>query len=190
MGVSQIAFLVLLAAVGLGRLVELSISRRNQARMRALGARPAPDFHFAWMVLWHGGWLLASALEVVLLRRPFLPALAVPMLVIFLFANGLRWWVIGTLGQHWNVQVMDSTALGVVTSGPYRWIRHPNYVAVLLEIVALPLIHACWVTAAAFAALTVMVIARRLKVEEPVLLANPAYRELMAHKKRFLPGVF
>src|SRR5256886_15815543 len=71
------------------------------------------------------------------------------MFAVFLAANAVRWWVIRTLGDHWNVQVMDSTRLGVVTSGPFRFVRHPNYAAVFAEMLALPLIHTAWITAVA-----------------------------------------
>lgn len=184
------AFLGLLAAVGLGRLIELRISRRNQKHLRERGARLVPDLHFFWMVLWHGGILMCAAAEVVLLAPPFLPALAMPMLAIFLFANFLRWWVIRALAGHWNVQVMDSASLGVVAHGPYRWIRHPNYLAVFLEVASLPLIHTAWRTALAAAAATVWIVSRRLRVEEAVLRESPAYRELMDAKPRFVPGLF
>jgi methyltransferase len=190
MDISRIAFLCLLAGVGAGRLIELRISQRNQRRMLERGAQLVPDMSFGWMVLWHGGILVSAAIEVVVLARPFLPELAVPMLLVFIFANFLRWWVIRALAEHWNVQVMNSAGLGVVTRGPYRWIRHPNYVAVFLEMVALPLIHTGWITVVAAAASTVAVLARRLSVEEAVLLESPVYREAMASKPRFVPGLF
>lgn len=190
MAISQIAFLGLLALVGAGRLVELGISKRNQRRLAGQGACWVPDFHFFWMVLWHGGALLCPALEVLALKRPLLPWLAAPMLALFLLANVLRWWVIRSLAVHWNVQVMDSTALGVVTTGPYRWIRHPNYLAVFVELVSLPLIHTAWLTALLAGLVTLLVVARRLAVEERVLLASPAYRAAMGAKPRFLPGLF
>ncbi len=69
------------------------------------------------------------------------------MFAIFLAANVVRWWVIRTLGNHWNVQVMDSTSLGVISSGPFRYVRHPNYAAVFAEMLSLPLIHTAWITA-------------------------------------------
>jgi methyltransferase len=142
------------------------------------------------MVALHTGVLVAAAVEVLALHRPFTPAVGVPALVVFGLANGLRWWVIATLGPHWNVQVVGSSAaLGVVTGGPYRWIRHPNYVAVFAELCALPLVHGAWLTAAVGAALHVVVLRRRLALEEAVLAADPAYARLMAGKPRFVPGL-
>jgi len=116
--------------------------------------------------------------------------LAIPMAVLFLFATALRWWVIRTMGAHWNVEVMASGPLGVVTSGPFRWVRHPNYLAVSIELVALPLIHTAWITALVAAAGNAAVLRHRLRLEEPVLDANPAYRNAMAGKPRFLPKLF
>jgi isoprenylcysteine carboxyl methyltransferase (ICMT) family protein YpbQ len=100
------------------------------------------------MVALHAAVLAGAAVEVVLLQRPFLPVLAAVAGALFLGANALRWWVIATLGGQWNVEVMEARAAGVVTGGPYRWVRHPNYVAVFVEMFALPLIHTAWLTAA------------------------------------------
>ncbi len=190
MDVSVFAFLTLLAAVALLRLVELRISRRHQRALAARGARKVNDPKFRWMVLVHAGVLLGSAAEVILLRRPLIPALAATMFVLFLAANAVRWWVIGTLGEHWNVQVVDSTQLGIVTAGPFRFVRHPNYAAVFIEMLALPLIHTAWITALAGAAAHALVLAQRLATEERVLLGNPEYQAAMADKPRFLPGLF
>ena len=112
------------------------------------------------------------------------------MFTIFLAANTVRWWVIRTLGDHWNVQVMDSTRLGVITSGPFRFVRHPNYAAVFAEMLALPLIHTAWITALAGSLAHMAVLAQRLSTEEAVLFANPDYRAAMTGKPRFLPGLF
>jgi methyltransferase len=190
MGLSIIAFLVLLLAVAALRILELRISRRHQQEMIARGAARVDEPRFRWMVLLHTAVLLGAAVEVVFLKRPFLPILAITMFVIFLVANFVRWWVIRTLGGHWNVQVMDSTSLGVITSGPFRYVRHPNYAAVFSEMVALPLIHTAWITALAGAVAHIVVLSQRLSTEERVLLANPEYRAAMGNKPRFIPGVF
>jgi methyltransferase len=142
------------------------------------------------MVLLHTAVLIGSAVEVVLLHRPFLPVLGTIMLSIFLAANVVRWWVIRTLGEHWNVQIVDSTRLGVVTSGPFRFVRHPNYAAVFAEMIALPLIHTAWLTAMVGTVAHAIVLKMRLSTEERVLFANPDYRAAMSGKPRFLPGLF
>jgi methyltransferase len=190
MDLSVKAFLGLLAFVGVTRVVEMAISRRNQRALAARGARKIPERVFPWMVLGHAAVLAGAGLEVVTLRRPFIPPLAAAMGALFVLATALRWWVVRTLGTHWNVQVMDSGRFGVVTTGPYGFVRHPNYVAVFVELVALPLIHTAWLTALASAATQVLILARRISVEEGVLLSHAEYRATMGRKARFVPGLF
>jgi methyltransferase len=86
--------------------------------------------------------------------------------------------------------VVDSGSLGVITDGPFRWIRHPNYLGVFVELIALPLVHTAWITAAVATAANVFVLRNRLRVEERLLEAVPAYRATMAGKPRFLPRIF
>ena len=181
------AFLML---VGVGRLIELRISRRNQQRLLERGAERVADPNFRWMVALHAGILVFAVLEVWLLHRPFIPALAASMAVVFVLANAMRWWVIATLAGHWNVEVVSSTRLGVISSGPYRWVRHPNYAAVFVEMIALPMIYTAWLTALAGAIGHLFVLRARLRVEDGALMADPDYRAAMGGKPRFLPDFF
>jgi methyltransferase len=187
MDLTTTLFIVLLAGVGIGRLGEMRLSRQHQRVLESRGAERVREPRFGWMVALHTGVLVAAALEVLLLHRPFILPLAVIALSLVVAASLLRWWVIATLGTHWNVQVMASTGLGVVTSGPFRWVRHPNYVAVFVELLALPLVHTAWVTALVGSILHVLVLRRRIALEESVLLADAAYRATMAGKPRFIP---
>ena len=184
------AYIVLLLLVALLRLLELRISRRNQRRLAAMEVDKIPEPHFCWMILFHVGILISAGVEVVFLHRPFLPVLAAAMGIVFLLANCLRWWVIHVLAEHWNVQVMASAGLGVVVAGPFRWVRHPNYAAVFVELIALPLIHTAWITALLGAGIHCWILSRRLKVEESVLMSNRAYRTAMGSKPRFFPRLF
>jgi len=184
------AYLVLLAVVAAGRLIELQISRRNQRALHARGVEKIPEPHFRWMVVVHTAVLAGAALEVTLLHRPLLPALAISMVTLFVLANLLRWWVIRTLAVHWNVEVMASPRVGVVTSGPYRWVRHPNYVAVVVEMFALPMMHTAWITALLGSSANLEILRRRIRVEDGVLMTDPAYRCGMGAKPRFLPKLF
>ena len=185
-----LAYISLLVLVGIGRLAELGISRRNQRQLQKQGVRKIPEPHFRWMVLTHGGALVCAGAEVLFLHRPLIPALALAMALLFVLANLLRWWVIRTLAGHWNVEVMESSRVGVVSSGPYRWVRHPNYVAVVIEIFSLPMIHAAWITAIVGTLGDLEILRRRLKVEDGFLMSNPAYRISMGEKPRFLPRLF
>jgi methyltransferase len=190
MGLSVYLYLALLAAVGVLRLVELGISRKHQERMLTRGAVPVREPHFTWMVVAHTGVLVGAALEVVLLHRPFLPLFGATMFALFCASNLMRFWVVRALGDLWSVQVMDSTRIGVVTTGPFRFVRHPNYTGVILEMISLPLIHTAWITALLTCAGYSLALASRIRTEERVLMANPEYRAAMGHKPRFLPGLF
>ena len=189
MGVSRIAYVALLAAVGAGRILELWISRRNQQRLVAKGAAPLSEPNYPWMVGVHTVVLISAGLEVLLLNRPFIPALAISMSILFILANALRWWVIRILGDHWNVHLVDSTRLGVVTTGPYRWVRHPNYLGVFVELVSLCLIHTAWMTSIFAGVGYGLVLRSRLILEDRALMADPTYRAAMGNKPKFLPKV-
>ncbi len=190
MELNVIAYLGLLLVVAALRIYELQISRRHQREMVAHGASKVEDPRFRWMVLLHTSVLIGCAVEVVFLHRPFYPIFAAFWFSIFLAANVVRWWVIRTLGEHWNVQVMNSTGMGVVTSGPFRYVRHPNYAAVFVEMLALPLIHCAWITAIAGTLAHALVLSQRLATEERVLFSNPQYSAAMSGKPRFVPGLF
>ncbi len=186
---TRVAFLALLALVGIQRLAELRVSRRNRRRLLARGARLAPDPSYRWMVALHAAVLGGAGAEVWFLRRPFLPALAVAMGILFLAANALRWWVIRTLGDRWNVEVLDARGMPPVTAGPYRFIRHPNYTAVFVEMVALPLLHTAWLTALLGGLAHLAVLRARVRAEDAVLLADPGYRSLLGATPRFFPRI-
>jgi methyltransferase len=151
------------------------------------GASPVPERHFGWMAALHAAVLIGSVVEVVWLRRPFISALAIPALACLIAATGTRWWVIQTLGRHWNVGIMDSARHDVVDTGPYRWVRHPNYAAVFVELLALPLVHTAWITAVLGTLAHLAVLRARIEAEDRMLLASPAYVATMGAKPRFLP---
>jgi methyltransferase len=190
MELSVKAYLGLLLVVALLRIYELQISKRHQREMVAHGASKVVDPVFRTMVLLHTCVLIGAALEVVYLHRPFYPVFAGVCFAIFLLANVVRWWVIRTLGEHWNVEVMNSTGMGVITTGPFRYVRHPNYAAVFVEMLALPLMHCAWITASVGTVAHVLVLSRRISTEERVLFSDSRYQQAMYGKPRFLPGLF
>jgi methyltransferase len=181
-------YLGLLSAVALGRVLELKLSRRNQLRLAEAGSSQAAEPGYIWMVLFHSAVLIGCAFEVVKLERPLIPALAIPALGVFFAANGMRWWVIATLGSRWNTQIMSPSKLGIVAAGPYRWIRHPNYTAVFLEMLALPLIHTAWIVASVGAVVHLVILSRRVALEEQVMMQDRAYQAAFASKPRFIPN--
>jgi methyltransferase len=175
--VSDVAYTILILLVGLERLAELVVSRRNERWSLARGGVESGQGHYPAMVALHTGLLAGALLEVWLLDRPILPWLGWPMLALVLAAQALRWWCIATLGPRWNTRVIVVPDLPLVTSGPYRWLRHPNYLAVVVEGFALPLVHTAWVTATAFTVLNVPLLATRLRAENAALGRGPALDE-------------
>jgi methyltransferase len=169
MTTSQLLFTALVAAVGLERLAEMVVSKRHAAWAFARGGVEAGRGHFPVMVALHTALLVGAVVEVVAVDRPFLPALGWPMLALVLLAQGLRWWCITTLGPQWNTRVIVVPGASLVVAGPYRLLRHPNYVAVVVEGLALPLVHTAWVTAVVFTVLNLVLLSVRIRVEEQAL---------------------
>ncbi|UOB15219.1 hypothetical protein MQE23_41875 [Streptomyces sp. HP-A2021] len=162
-------FTLLVLAVGLERVAELAVSRSNAAWSLARGGVESGRGHYPFMVVLHTG-LLVGALAEVWLRRPdVVPVLAWSMLALVALAQGLRWWCIATLGRQWNTRVIVVPGAARVTGGPYRWIPHPNYVAVAAEGLALPLVHSAWITTVVFTALNGLLLATRVRAEDAAL---------------------
>ena len=170
MSVSVALYVALVLATGAERVAELVVSARHARWSFARGGVESGRGHFPAMVALHTGLLLACVAEVVLADRPFLPWLGWPMLALVLASQGLRWWCIATLGERWNTRVIVVPGLPLVTGGPYRWLRHPNYVAVVVEGVALPLVHTAWLTAVVFTVLNAwLLLGFRVPAEERAL---------------------
>lgn len=166
---SQVWFTLLIAAVAVERLVELVISKRHARWAMSAGGVEHGRGHYPAMVAIHTALLIGALVEVWIADRPFLPVLGWSMLALVLASQALRWWCVRTLGRRWNTLVIVVPGLPLVDKGPYRWLRHPNYVAVVVEGVALPLVHTAWVTAVLFTVANAAVLAVRLRVENIAL---------------------
>ena len=182
-------FLVLLTLISVTRLIEMNVSRRHRRELLEQGAAPAADPGFLGMVLLHIAILGASLVEAVVFSRSAPLWLALLAAIAVVGASALRVWAIRSLGQHWNVRIVDSTSLGVVQRGPYQYIRHPNYLAVFLELAFLPLVQGAWLTAAIGTGLHLLVLHRRIHSEEKVLMKSDEYKLVMADKPRFIPDL-
>lgn len=160
-------YVLLIAAVALERLAELIVSKRNLAWARARGGREYGFGHYPFMVFLHSALLVGCLIEAA--NRPFIPALGWTMLAVVVLAQALRWWCIAALGPRWNTRIVVVPGLPLVARGPYRWLRHPNYVAVVLEGFALPLVHSAWITAIVFTVLNAGLLWVRIRAEESAL---------------------
>ena len=153
----------------LERLVELIVARRNAAWSFAHGGIEYGSGHYPWMVAMHAAFLVSCVAEPVLLQRSFIPEVAWTCIVIAVLSQLLRWWVIFTLGYQWNTRVIIVPELQRITSGPFRYLSHPNYIAVITEILVLPLIHGGWLTAIVFSLLNARLLSIRIRCENDAL---------------------
>jgi methyltransferase len=165
----MIWYVVLVAAVAAERLAELVVAQRNLAWSRARGGVEVGAGHYPVMVVLHTGLLIGCLAEVYFLNRPFLPWLGWPMLAVVVAAQVLRWWCIRTLGRQWNTRVVVIPGAERISGGPYRLLPHPNYVAVVAEGIALPLVHTAWVTALVFTVLNAALLTVRISTENNAL---------------------
>jgi len=166
----MLAYTVLIAAVAIERVAELVVSQRNLAWSRQRGGIEFGARHYPVMVVLHTALLAGCLIEAT--HRAFIPALGWPMLAVVIAAQTLRWWCIATLGPQWNTRVVVVPDAGRVSGGPYRFSRflpHPNYVAVVIEGIALPLVHSAWLTAVVFTMLNAALLGSRISVENKAL---------------------
>jgi len=186
---TRLLYTLLVLLVALGRLIELRIAGRNRHALLARGGVEVAPRHYRWMVLLHTAFLICCPLEVWLLGRPFVPALGIPMLLLVLLATGLRYWVISTLDGRWTTRIVVLPGASPVTGGPYRFLRHPNYLAVITEMLALPLVHTAWLTAILFSVLNGLILHVRIRAEEEALARMSDYGTVFADRSRLMPGI-
>lgn len=162
-------YYLLILAIGIERLVELIVSKRNARWAFAHGGEEFGRGHYPVMVAVHTALLLGCVGEVWALHRPFIAWLGWPMLALVALSQALRWWCVATLGHRWNTLVIVVPQAPLVHRGPYRWLHHPNYVAVVVEGAALPLVHTAWLTAASFTLVNALLLTVRIRVENAAL---------------------
>jgi len=180
---SRWIFTALVAGLALQRLAELRYSRHNETRLRLLGGREHAPGQLKAMKIMHTAWLLGMLGEVFGLRRTFRPALAALALPLFLLGQGLRYAAILTLGGRWSVRVITIPGASPVTKGVYRYMRHPNYLGVMLEVAAFPLLHSAYWTAGFFSLVNALILSARIRVEEQALQEDNGYWAFFDHQE-------
>ncbi|MCW2594776.1 MAG: hypothetical protein JWP39_664 [Jatrophihabitans sp.] len=171
---SEVLYTVLVGFVAVERLAELVVAKRNMAWSLERGGRESGFAHYPFMVVLHTGLLAGCLLEVWLGHRSFQAALGWPMLALVVGSQALRWWCICTLGRQWNTRIVVVPGMPRITDGPYRLLSHPNYVAVVVEGLALPLVHDAWLTAVVFSGLNAALLTVRIRAEDVALRAAHA----------------
>lgn len=176
----------LLALVSLERVAELVVSGRNARRALARGGVELGRGHYPAMVVFHALVLVACAVEPWLLPRPWPLAASLAFAALVVAAQGLRWWAVATLGPRWSTRIVVLPGAPPVVGGPYRFLRHPNYLAVVVELLALPLaLGAVW-TAALATVGNAALLAVRIPAEERALGA--AWATAFQGRARLVPG--
>lgn len=179
------AYLGALGLLGVERLYELFLSRRNAERVLARGGVEVGHAHFRVMAVVHTLFLFSCGVEVVLLERAFPGALGFGAIAAAIAAQALRYWAIRTLGESWNVRILVVPNAPPVTHGPYRFLRHPNYLAVIVEMIAVPIAHGAWITALLFSIANAALLVVRIRAEERAL--GEQWSSAFARRPRLLP---
>jgi methyltransferase len=185
--VSQALYTGLIGLLALQRCSELVLSRRNRAWALQRGALEFGRAQLLPLKLLHTAFLCGCVLEVWWGERPFLPALGWPCLLLAVACQGLRYWTIATLGRRWNVSVLVLPGVPLELGGPYRFLRHPNYLAVVVEGLVVPFVHCAWLTALLFTALNAPLLRARIRCEEAALREHADYTARLGRRARFWP---
>ncbi len=161
-------FWIIIAILGIQRLIELLIARRNERIVKSNGAREYDQKGYKLIVLMHIAFFISLISEYVSFGKT-LNHYWIPLVILFLLAQALRYWAITSLGYYWNTKILVTPNTSPISRGPYKYIRHPNYLAVIVEIAVIPLIFSCYLTSIIFTILNLIVLRRRIQIEEQAL---------------------
>jgi methyltransferase len=187
---TQTLFLMVIVAVIIQRIIELRINKQNLAIALARGGKKADDNLLSAVKVLQVSWLLGMIAEVWLLNRPFIAPLAIICFLIALIAQLLRYLSMQALDWRWTLPIVVVPYLPVVHTGIYRYLRHPNWLGVIGEIWAIPLIHGAYITSTLFSLVNAWIIGRRVRWEERALSQTSNYVSVFAHTPRFVPRFY
>lgn len=178
----KLAFVVILLLVITQRMVELIIAKRNEKWMIQQGGYEVGRAHYPMMIMLHSSFFIFLLLEVLLFNRA-LSNFFILLLVLFLLTQAGRLWCLSSLGKLWNTRIIINPNLNVIKKGPYRFLKHPNYVIVSLEFIILPLLFNAYFTAIIFTLLNVWMLSVRIPIEEKALRDATNYSTLFPENK-------
>ena len=182
-------FMVIVLAVIVQRLLEVRHSDRHKAEILKRGGQEHGDNLLGAVKVLQVSWWIAMIAEVWYFDRPFVPALAAVALTATIAGQVLRYLSMQALEWRWTLPIMTVPGMPVAESGLYRYLRHPNWLGVILEIAFLPLIHSAYVTAIAFSLANAWLMSKRIQTEEQALSENSNYTAAFANKPRFIPFI-
>jgi methyltransferase len=179
-------FYLLFMVIAIQRLIELLIAKRNEKWLKAKGAKEYGQKHYRLMVTIH---LLffASLLVENIGGRQQVSEYWVLLFALFLAAQAGRVWVIASLGRYWNTKIIVLPQADVIAKGPYKFIKHPNYLIVTIELIVIPLMFNAYWTLFIFALLNQFILSIRIPVEEKALTETTDYQEIHQGKKGYIP---
>ena len=180
-------FVLIVVAVIVQRLIEMRLSDRHRREILEQGGREHGDNLLGAVKVLQVSWWIAMIAEVYYFDRPLIPALAIIALAGTIAGQVLRYFSMQALQWRWTLSIMTVPDLPVVQTGVYRYLKHPNWLGVILEIAFLPLIHSAYLTAIAFSIGNAWLMSRRISNEEEALTTDSNYGVAFAHKPRFIP---
>jgi methyltransferase len=180
-------FYLFLIIIIVQRVSELFIARRNETYMKSMGGEEHGRDHYPLIVAVHLLFLLSFTIEVIVFNKEVSP-LWMMILPIILITQIIRYWAVFSLGPFWNTKIIIVPDLEVVAKGPYRFMRHPNYLVVAVEILFLPIFFQAYATAILFTVLNAAILTIRISAEEKALMQHTDYKKSFINKRRFIPG--
>lgn len=179
-------FLLFIGSIIVQRVFELVVAKRNERWLKARGGVEFGSRHYPIIVLIHSAFLMTMIFEVLYFNHE-ISRFWVVLLVGFLLTQGMRVWALRSLGPYWNTKIIVLPGARVVKKGPYRFIKHPNYVIVALEIILIPLMFNAYFTAILFTIFNLLILSIRIPTEEKALTALTNYDSALEGNRRFLP---
>ncbi|WP_090831410.1 MULTISPECIES: isoprenylcysteine carboxyl methyltransferase family protein [unclassified Bacillus (in: firmicutes)] len=180
------AFYVFFFVIVIQRLIELVIAHKNEKWMKEQGALEFGKGHYPYMVLMHILFFLVLFIESVFFVKE-ISAFWIPLVGVFLLTQAIRIWALSSLGKYWNTKIIVLPNASVVKKGPYRFLKHPNYVIVTIELLIIPLIFKAYFTLILFAILNFIILSIRIPEEEKALNSLTTYDGTFAESNRFVP---
>ncbi|MBD8068157.1 isoprenylcysteine carboxyl methyltransferase family protein [Bacillus sp. PS06] len=168
------------------RLVELYIAKKNEAWMKANGAYEVGEEHYKYIVGIHILFFLSYFIEVYQKGTQFSSWFPF-LMTMFVLTQLIRIWIIKSLGRYWNTKIIILPNKEIITRGPYRFLRHPNYVVVVIELMLIPLIFNAYLTAILFSILNLIILSIRIPAEEEALIKLTDYEDKFSNTQRFFP---
>lgn len=190
MVLSHVIFFLILTAIFVQRILEAGHSKRNVAALTAEGGKELTTNSLLLVVIMQLSWFVAMIVEVIYFQRPFIPWLGALGFLGAITGQGLRYLSMKALGKRWTLPTTILPNAPVVVSGPYKYLRHPNWLGVIIEIGMVPLIHTAYFTAIIYTILNAFVIGKRVQVEEQALSNSSDYAKAFAQHPRFIPRLF